>query len=379
MRVKVSSIGHTKFGRNPKPINELIKDVAEQATKDIPINSIDKIILSNFSSGFIGQCHLNAITASALGIHSDIMRVESACASGGIAIKEAFDLISSGLYNQILVIGVEKMTQMSSEKATQILSHATSEGERAYGMSFPTLFALMARRHFYEFGTNEEDLAKISVKNHNNALLNEVAQYHKKISIDDVMNSNYIASPLKLLDCSPFSDGAASILLTHPDITTPFDDDKIYLTGSGLDIGPIELYNRKSITSLPSVIYAAKSAMQQCSLSPKDIDFAELHDCFTIAELLQIEDIGFCKKGEAKRLINDEEIGLDGFIPINPSGGLKAKGHPVGATGISQAVEVVKQLRGEADKRQISDVQRGLCCNIGGSGASAVVSIFERG
>ena len=236
----------------------------------------------------------------------------------------------------------------------------------------------MARRHFHDYGTSETDLAKIAVKNHKNALSNPNAQFHRSITDEDVLNSRTVASPLKLLDCAPISDGAAAVLLCKENTARRLTDMPVYLTGIAQETDSLGLCERGTLTAMPVVANAAKKALTASGLTPSDVHVAELHDCFTIAELIEMEDVGFCAKGEAKELVAEGATNIDGDIPINPSGGLKARGHPVGATGVAQIVEIVKQLRGEADKRQVADAEVGLCCNVGGSGGTAVVSIFSR-
>lgn len=380
MKVCVAGIGHTKFGKDVRDIGELMLDACIQTINaaNTDTKAIDVVYISNFSSRFSCQSHLPAVLASKLGTNKEITRVESACASGGLALKEATIAILSGMYKTALVVGVEKMSDASTEEVTRALATAASETEVKHGATFPGLYALMAQHHFHEYGTREEHLAKIAVKNHKNAFHNQVAQFHKEITVEDVMKSKIIASPLKLLDCSPVSDGAAAVLLCASEIASQFTDTPVKLVGIGHDTFPVGLFERKKISTMPAVVEASRKAFKMCDLAPKDINVAELHDCFTIAELIEMEDLGFCEKGKGKEMIDNGETEIGGKIPVNPSGGLKAKGHPIGATGVSQVVEIVKQLRGEADKRQVKDAITGLCCNVGGSGASAIVSIFSR-
>lgn len=380
MKIATIGTGHTKFGKSTDDIGTMMLDVCNQALNEanITISQVDSIYISNFSSRFSNQCHLPSVLASKLGVDKEITRVESACAAGGLALKEAAIAILSGLYDVVLVIGAEKMTESMTDETISALASAASSEEMRHGTTFPSLYALMAQRHFYEFGTTEEHLAMIAVNNHKNAINNPLAQFHKEISIDDVLTSNVIASPLKLFDCSPISDGAAAVLLCNERMASRFIETPIYLIGIGHDTDSIELYNKKNITTMPAVVKAARKAFKNSGIDQKKINVAEVHDCFTIAELTQLEDLGFCQKGMGKNLIEDGSIEIGGDIPINPSGGLKAKGHPVGATGVSQAVEIVKQLKGECGKRQVHDAEIGLCCNVGGTGASSVVSIFSR-
>jgi acetyl-CoA C-acetyltransferase len=381
MIASIVSTAQTHFGNDTRSVGEMMLDIYNQIinnAENLAINSIDAIYIANFSSSFTDQCNLPAVLASKLQVNKEITRVESACASGGVAFKEAVIAIKSQLYDNVLVIGVEKMMDTPVDKATAIIARAASQSERDLGATFPSLFALMAQRHFYEYGTQEQHLAKIAVKNHKNALNNPFAQFHKKITIDDVMNSKTVAAPLKLLDCSPISDGAAGILISSSETASSHCESPINLLGIGHCVGSIELMDRDRLTSMPPVTLAAKKAYQMSDLRPKDIDIAEIHDCFTIAELIEIEDLGFCEKGRAKELIDEGVTEIDGDIPINASGGLKAKGHPIGATGVSQIVEIVNQLADMPTYNQIDGAEYGLCCNIGGAGATAVVSIFSR-
>jgi len=380
MKICLAGIAHTKFGNLNEGIGDLMARCYEDLLSDasLDIGDIDASYISNFSSHFEAQCHLSALLSSRLHSRHESTRVEAACASGGAALKQASIAIASGSYDVIAVVGVEKMTNRSTYETTSILSYAGSEVERRHGITFPGLFALMARRHFHDYGTSESDLAKIAVKNHKNALSNPNAHFHKSITDDDILSSRIIASPLKLLDCAPISDGAAAVLLCTEKAARRLTDAPVYLTGITQETDCLGLCEREALTHMPAVANAAKKAFNASGLAPSDVHVAELHDCFTIAELIEMEDLGFCAKGAGKELIAEGATNIDGEIPINPSGGLKARGHPVGATGVAQVAEVVKQLRGEAGKRQVPDAEIGLCCNVGGSGGTAIVSLFSR-
>ena len=221
-------------------------------------------------------------------------------------------------------------------------------------------------------------MAKVAVKNHHNATLNPIAQFSREITVEDVLNSPMIADPLTLLDCSPITDGAAAMILCKAELAKKYTDNPVYIIGSGQASDTLALHSRKSLTTLEATVKAAREAYKQAGINPEDVDLAEVHDCFTIAEIVAIEDLGFCKKGEGGKLVEEGATEIGGRIPINTSGGLKAVGHPVGATGIKQAIEIVLQLRGEAGKRQVEDAEIGLTHNVGGSGATAVVHIFSR-
>jgi acetyl-CoA C-acetyltransferase len=237
----------------------------------------------------------------------------------------------------------------------------------------------MARRHMYEFGTTEEEMAMVAVKNHHNACLNPCAQYHTEVTVEAVLRSPPVALPLKLLDCSPVTDGAACVVLAPAEEARKYTDTPVIIEGSGQASDTISLHSRSSLTTLKATVEAARIAYRMAGIEPKDVNLAEVHDCFTIAEIMAIEDLGFCRKGEGGKLTREGATQIGGSIPINTSGGLKGKGHPVGATGIAQAIEVVQQLRGEAGKRQVNGATVGLTHNVGGSGGTAVVHIFRRG
>jgi acetyl-CoA C-acetyltransferase len=380
MKICIAATAQTKFGKRNEGIGDLMARCYQDLLCDasLDIGDIDASYISNFSSHFSQQCHLSALLSSKLHSRHASTRVEAACASGGTALRQASIAIASGLYNVVAVVGVEKMTTRSTDETTSILSYAGSEVERRHGITFPGLFALMARRHFHDYGTSEVDLAKIAVKNHKNALSNPNAHFHRSIADEDVLSSRIIASPLKVLDCAPISDGAAAVLVCNENAARRLTDIPVYLTGIAQETDYLGIDEREALTAMPAVVNAATKAFNTSGLTPSAVDVAELHDCFTIAELMEMEDLGFCAKGAGKELLAEGATNLDGEIPVNPSGGLKARGHPVGATGVAQVAEIVKQLRGEADKRQVTDAEIGLCCNVGGSGGTAVVSIFSR-
>jgi acetyl-CoA acetyltransferase len=237
---------------------------------------------------------------------------------------------------------------------------------------------MMATAHMHAYGTTEQQIGKVAVKNHHHGTLNPKAQMQKEVSIETVLASKYVAWPLKLYDCSLITDGASCIILTKPELAKRYTDQPVHIIGSGQATDAIGLYERQSLTSLQSTKSSAKAAYEMAKIKPEQVDFAEVHDCFTIAELIAYEDLGFCKVGESGKLIDSGATTLGGRIPINTSGGLKSKGHPVGATGTAQAYEIYLQLTDQAEKRQVKDAQSGLSHNIGGSGATAAVHIYRR-
>ena len=382
--VAVIGVGHTKFGELwDVSFRQMIIEAGARAIEDAKIDGkqLDAMYVGNMSAGqFIRQEHIAALIADHAGlVPIPSTRVEGACASGGLALRQAVIAVASGIHDFVVAGGIEKMTDVLSEAATGALATAADQEWEVYvGATFPGLYALMARRHMYEFGTTEEQMAMVAVKNHHNACFNPCAQYHMEVTVDSVLSSPPVTLPLKLLDCSPITDGAACVILAPAEKARKFTDTPILITGTGQAGDSISLHSRPSLTSLRATIEAAKTAYKMAGVEPKDIDLAEVHDCFTIAELMAIEDLGFCKKGEGGKVTEEGETAIGGRIPVNTSGGLKGKGHPVGATGIAQAVEIVQQLRGEAGKRQVAGAETGLTHNVGGSGGTAVVHIFRR-
>lgn len=379
--VAIIGVGITKFGELwEKSMRDLFVESALNAIDDCGVKKIDSMYIGNFSSGlFVGQEHLGSLLADYLGCVSiPATRVESACASGALALKQAFLEVASGFSDIVLAGGVEKMTDVDTGEATFGLAAAADrEYEAFHGVTFPGLYALIARRHMFEYGTTREQLAKVAVKNHKNGAKNPHAQFPFEVTLEQVLNATLIADPLRLLDCSPISDGAASVIICPAERAKEFTDKPIKIVGVGQATDTIALTSRKSITTLEATVEAGKRAYKMAGIKPEDINLAEVHDCFTIAEICAIEDLGFVKKGEGGKAVEEGLTDIDGKIPVNPSGGLKSKGHPVGATGIAQIFEVVKQLRGEAGKRQVKNAKIGLTHNLGGSGGSVIVHILE--
>lgn len=383
--VAVIGIGITKFGELwDKSFRQLIAEAGSKAILDAGIEGkeIDGMYVGSMSSGrFVGQEHVGALVADAAGFshaHIPSTRVEGACASGGLAVRQGYLSIASGMNDIVVVGGMEKMNDVGGNDATATLATAADqEWEAFFGATFPALYAMIATRHMHEYGTTKEQLAQVAVKNHANGAKNPYAQYRREITLELVMNATTVAYPLGLLDCSPVTDGAASLILCAADKAKKYTDKPIKIIGSGQGSDSLALHGRRDICTLDATIHAAKTAYKQAGITSKDIDFAEVHDCFTIAEICAIEDLGFVKKGEGGKAIDNKITTLDGSLPVNTSGGLKSKGHPVGATGVAQMVEVTQQLRGEAEARQVKDAKIGLAHNVGGSGATCVVHIME--
>jgi len=382
-RVAVIGIGITEFGELwDESYRALITKAGTKAINDAGIegNEIDGIYIGSMSPGlFSGQEHVSSLVADYSGLAGiPATRVEAACASGGLAFREAYISLKSGLMDIVVAGGVEKMTDSpTSSVMITLMGAGDQEWEAFKGATFPALYALMARRHMFEYGTTLEQISEVAVKSHYNATLNPNAQFKFNVTLEQVMNSPPVAEPLRLLHCSPITDGAAAVVLATEKKAKKLCENPIWVEASAISTDTIALHDRRSLSRMDASIRAAKYAYEQANLKPSDIDFAEVHDCFSIAEIMAIESLGFCKLGEGGKLTEDGETKLDGSIPINPSGGLKGKGHPVGATGIAQIVEVVEQLRGDAGKRQIDGAEIGLTHNIGGSGGTCVIHIFS--
>ena len=380
-KVCVIGAGSTKYGKLADSISDITIQASIEAIDSAGIEP--KEIKAGYISNVFGvadkQVHLGPVVMSNLGISErPSLSIESACGSGSVSFREAFANVAAGFYDVVLVTGVEKVTHTGTEWTTTYFSYCSDffyEGQA--GASFPGLFASMARAYLAEFKATEEDLAMVAVKNHDNGFLNPKAHLRKKITVDDVMNSAVVASPLKLYDCCPFSDGASSVILCNEKFAKDHTKDYIRVIGSGRGGSPAALQGREHLTTIPSTKIAAEAAYKMAGISPKDIDFAEVHDCFTIAEIVDTEDLGFFEKGRGVEGVREGQTARNGSIPINPSGGLKSKGHPIGATGVGQVVEVFDQLTGKAGERTIKDAKIGLTQNFGATGASCAVHIFQ--
>ena len=380
-KVCVLGAGSTKYGK----LDDSITDIAVQASvgaiesAGIKPKEIEAGYISNVFGIADKQVHLGPVIMSNLGIpEKPSLSIESACGSGSVSFREAFANIAAGFYDAVLVTGVEKVTHTGTEWTTTYFSYCSDffyEGQA--GASFPGLFASMARAYLTEFNATEEDFAKVAVKNHENGLSNPKAHLRKKITVDDVMNSAVVASPLKLYDCCPFSDGASSVILCNEKFAKEHTKDYVQVIGSGRGGSPAALQGRNHLTTIPSTKLAGESAYKMAGVGPKDIDFAEVHDCFTIAEVVDSEDLGFFEKGQGAKAAAEGRTKLNSEISINPSGGLKSKGHPIGATGVGQVVEVFDQLTGNAGERTVKDAKIGLTQNFGATGASCAVHIFQ--
>jgi acetyl-CoA C-acetyltransferase len=380
--VAVIGIGKTPFGAFPgRDLRSLAVAAGEKCLHNANVvpGRVESFYLGNFAGpSFVGQNHLAPYVSSALGIEGvPATRIEAACASSGSAFFHAYSEVAAGIYDVVMVIGVEKMTSQPTARVSEILAAAGDcSGEMRAGNTFASLFAMIARRHMHEFGTKRQHLAAVAVKNHANGALNPDAHMRKVITLEQAMAAKPIAEPLTLYDCSLISDGAAAVILAPLERAAEFTDKPVRVLGIAQASDQVALDQKADITTFPAVRRAAEKAYRMAGVTARDIEFAELHDCFTIAEIVATEDLGFVERGCGGPYAFEGHTGLKGERPVNTSGGLKSKGHPVGATGVAQICDVVLQIRSEAGERQIARHSLGLAENLGGSGATCVVSIL---
>lgn len=386
--VVVIGVGMTVFGKHPDSNFIKLGTMAVwDALKDSNIKpgNIQAAYCGSAITGLItGQeCNIGHLVLEQIGIRGiPIVRIENACVSGSAAFREAYISVGSGVHDIALAFGVEHVSgALEKEQVMRAVNGASDiEREVSKGMVFPGSFALIANRHIFQYGTTREQMAKVSVKNHRNGLLNRRAQYGMEISIQDVLNSKMLTDPLRMYDYSPVSDGAAAVILCAKDLAKKFTDKRIRVLASSLRSG--EFDPKGDITTFPATKNAAKDVYEASGYGPEDVSLAEVHDCFTIAEIIHYEDLGFCEKGKGGQFIGEGKSEMGGKVPFNASGGLMSKGHPLGATGLAQISEIVWQLRGEAGKRQVQNAKIGLTHNLGGymhGDTSAVaVHLFQK-
>ena len=371
----------TQFGELwEKSLFDLVKEAIHGVLHNtsLDIQNVDAIFFGNMMAGVLeDNLHTSAKIAELMGIHMPIFRVESACASGGIAFHLANNYINSGTAKTVMVLGAEKMNDFSPEEVTSALATAASGEEQEAGLTFPGLYAMLAQVYMSNYKAKEEDLASVSFKNHVHGSLNEKAQYRKPMTMEQILRSAYIAYPLKMFDCSPISDGASAVILSTDEALIKKHKSATVLA-SEVASDSISLAGRKRLDELAATKIAGEKAFQTAKLKRNDITVAELHDCFSIAEILAMEDLGFWKKGEGAKRMRALETMYDKGGPLitNTSGGLKAAGHPVGATGIKQIGEIFLQLTQQATNRQVKNATYGLTQNVGGSGGTAAVTIL---
>ncbi len=410
--VAVVGAGMSKFGmfkdKDSKHLfAEAFNEMLSTVDKGIDPQAIDALYLGNFTNDFfVHQGHWGPIISDLIGLTPrPATRTEGACASSALALREGVFAVASGFYDVVLVGGVEEMSKRNTEEVTQGLAMAAIPYEVKAGFTFPGVFGATATAYFARYGANREHLMNVTIKSHNNARLNPKAQFN--LSIRDIMNQRIerarnrgepvpdwkdekeflrdprtnpvVAWPMHLYDCCPISDGASCVLLVAGEMAREFSDVPLYVIGIGQGSGK-GLHAKEDLTCFEATRYAAQEAYELSGLRPEDIQIAEVHDCFSIAEILHLEDLGFFKPGEGYTAVEEGLTRLDGAKPINTSGGLKCKGHPVGATGTGQLVEIWKQLRGEAGERQvpIKNLRIGAAHNLGGTGGTCTFTILER-
>ncbi|MCL2476966.1 MAG: thiolase domain-containing protein [Candidatus Bathyarchaeota archaeon] len=375
----------TKFGKHDGLLTrELFAEAASEAfsrcPKLEPKQDIKAMFIGHMGEAYEHQGHTGSTLADWAGLSGiAATRTEAACGSSGVALRSGIYAVLSGLADVVIVGGVEKMTHRTTAEVTEYLAMASDYPfEQFHGITFPGLYALMANAHMATYGTTEEQIGMVAVKNHYHGSLNPKAHMQKEVPLQNVLASKYVAWPLKLYDCSLITDGASCIILTKPELAKKYTDQPVHIVGSGQASDTIGLYERQTLTSLHSAKLAVNEAYTMANITPNQVNLAEVHDCFTIAEIIHYEDLGFCAVGQGGKLVESGATRLGGNIPVNTSGGLKSKGHPVGATGTAQAYEMYLQLTGQADRRQVKDAEIGLTQNIGGSGATAAIHIYRR-
>lgn len=382
-KVAIVGVGHGKFGvRSDASLRELTFEAVKACLDDagLSLKEVDSMVTGIAVDELAFNVQPSAQVHDYIGFYpKPNFRVEAACATGSVALRTGWMNIVSGLADVVLVVGAEKMTEVPTIRATEIMGRAGDAiWEYPFGTTFPGYYAMIANAHMAEFGTTEEQMAMVAVKNHYYGNLNPFAHMQKEIPLEKALTSFTVAHPLKLYDCSLITDGAAAVLLASEERAKAISRKPVWIAGLGIATDAMRLGDREKMTSLLATREAAKTAYKMAGVGPADIDIATVHDCFTIAEIVAYEDLGFCDKGEGGKLIEAKETYVGGKIPVNVDGGLKSKGHPLGATGVSMAIEVTKQLRGEAGKRQVKNPEIGLTHNVGGSGQVALIHIFRR-
>jgi len=382
--VSIISAGLSKFGKREglycrELFAEAVKEAFDRCPRLEPKRDIKAMFVGHMGEAYEHQGHTASTVADWAGLlNIPATRTETACASSGAALRSGIYAVLSGLADMVLVGGVEKMTHRTTAEVTEYLAMASDYPfEQWHGFTFPGLYALMATAHMHKYGTTETQMAQVAVKNHHHGTLNPKAHMQKEITVEKALASRLVASPLKMFDCSLITDGASCAIITKPDLAKLFTDTPVHITGTGQASDTIGLYERQSLTSLQATKVAAQTAYQMAQVTPEDLDVAEVHDCFTIAEIMAYEDLGFTPEGKGGKLAESGEAYLGERLPVNTSGGLKAKGHPVGATGTAQAYEIYLQLTGQAEQRQVKNARTGLTHNVGGSGATATVHIYR--
>ncbi len=386
--VYVIGVGITSFTRLEFPLSEIAAYPVMMALKDAGIKEIDHLYVANMGGGRLNhQTGLASAVIDTLSLTpAGAEVIENGPASGASAIKQGFMAIASGVHDVVAVTGAERMREVNSLEATEFVATLTHPlAEHIYGVTLPSLAGMFTRLYMEKYGVTARHLAMVAVKNQNNALLNEFAHIHQSITVEGILdspeamtNNPYVADPLRFFDCCPVSDGGASVILATREVAEKTGRPLVRLAGIGQATDTHCVHERKEPTDLLAVRRAAAQSFEMAGVTPADVDVAELHDAFTILEIVESEEVGFFKKGEGHLALERGETEIGGRLPINPSGGLKGRGHPVGATGVAQAHEIVLQLRGEAGKRQVDAPKVGFTCNFGGFGNNVVCLTFTR-
>jgi acetyl-CoA C-acetyltransferase len=381
-RVAVIGVGITKFGKHDRTSAELFAEAAADAILDAGItpSQVQALYYGNVTGGESErQLHMGPLAATALGLGGiPTTRFEAACATSHAAFRHAVMEVAGGALDVVLVGGAERILNVATDAATEYFAYCSDATyEQPLGLTFPAVFALIARAHMDRYGTTEEQMAHVAVKNHRHGALNPKAQFQKEISLETVLRSPYVADPLKLFDCCPFTDGGAALVLAAEGAVRP-PRRPVWVLASAAASDTMFIHEKRDLSRVPATERAALDAYRQAGRTPAEVDVVELHDCFTIAEIVATEGLGFFEAGTGGIAASKGWTSLGGKIPVNPSGGLKAKGHPIGATGAAQIGEIVTQLRGDAGARQVEGARTGLVHTLGGNTATVLVSLFGR-
>jgi acetyl-CoA C-acetyltransferase len=381
MRVAIVGIGQTKFGKlSDSSSRELVADAFREALSDAELARKDiSALLVCSGTHYDKQRSPAGIMAEYLGMNPiPTFHVEAACASSGVGVRVGWSMIQAGLHDVVAVVGFQKMTELDAAEVQDVMSRSGDVmWESPFGPTMPAYYAMHARAHMKRYGTTEEQFALVSVKNHKYGAKNPQAMFQKELTLEEVMKSRVVASPLKLYDCCANADGAACVILAGEKIGRKITDNPVWISGLGLASSPMSLTSRSEFASFECSVKAARQAYKMAKMTAHDLDVAEVHDSFTSAEVMNYEDLGFCRRGEGGKFIEEEQTYIGGKIPVNVDGGLLAKGHPVGATGASHIISIVKQLRNEAGESQVSKAKVGLAHNIGGIGMYAVCTVLR--
>ncbi len=381
-RVGIIGIGHSVFGRrSDATVQELAFEAFSAAVEDA---GIDREILDASVIGSVPEYHkqrsLSGVVQEYLGLNpKPVWLTEVACASGSAAIRTAWMSIKAGVHNIVAVIGCQKMTELSTPEILALMGRVGEvQWESVFGTTFPAYYAMFAQRHIHEFGTTRQQLLEVAIKNHYYGARNPYALFQKEITMEKAVESEEVATPLQVYDCCANADGAACVILANEERARELSTKIVWLDGMGCATASMSVLRRPNLVGLPSAEQAGIEAYKMAGMSPADIKVAQVHDCFTIAEIMAYEDLGFCQKGQGGKFVAEHQSYIGGKVPVNVDGGLKAKGHPIGATGVSQTYEIAKQLRGEAGVRQVPNADIGLTHNVGGIGQYCFVQILRR-